>query len=414
MSDTVIVRRDDSAPRRSRARLAIVLLLALVGLGAWAWFATRPEPATVVRRDITGQIPLTGEIIVPPSARADVGAPFRAPVEKVFVSVGKHIGKGDWLVQLSVPNAQAYVDQARQNLQAAEAAYANAKTSPNGTVEIARRNVVNSQAAESASRPGPTTTVNADGSSTTVIPSSGGKALPARVASERALSHAEANRDSQLGNYKTQLDMARQAYKEAKSGRNIGVIKSPITGTVLALNAVPGKEVGKDPKIPVATVVDLSAVQAQAPVDSQQAASVKPKMSVTLTFPEIPGQTFEGTVFGITSQVDEKLGGLIKNSHFVALIKFKNAESAAKPGMKPRIALKTGEAKGALVVPSEAVDVKNGAPTVKVFRGGAWQVVSVEPGVSDGRFTQVKSGLKDGETVQVTPNLVNAASLTGK
>jgi len=411
MTDTVIVRPDDSAPRRSRAGIAILLLLIVIAIGAWVWYATRPEPAKVVRRDIVGQIVLAGDIIAPPSARADIGAPFRAPVEKVFVSVGKHVGKGDWLVQLSVPNAQAYVEQARQNLHAAETAWANAKNALDAPVAAARRNLVNAQAAESASRPAPSTTVNPDGSKVTVIPSSGGQPSPARVAAEQALAQAEANRDAQLGAYKTQLDMAREAYDAAKSGQDVGVIKAPLTGTVLALNAVPGQEVGKDPKIPVATIVDLTAVQAQAPLDNQQAAAVKPGMPVTITFSEAPGRTFDGNVSKITSQVDEKLGGLVKESRYVALVNLKNTDGAAKPGMKAMIALKTGEAKDALAVPSEAVDVKNGVPTVKVYRGGRWHVVSVEPGVSDGRYTQVKSGLHEGETVQVTPNLLNAASL---
>jgi multidrug efflux pump subunit AcrA (membrane-fusion protein) len=133
-------------------------------------------------------------------------------------------------------------------------------------------------------------------------------------------------------------------------------------------------------------------------------------MDVSLTFAELPGKTFEGKVSKITSTVDEKLGGLVKESKYIALVDFKNTDGAAKPGMKPMIALKTGDAKGALAVPSEAVDVRNGVPTVKVLRGGQWQVVSVQTGVSDGRYTQVKEGLKEGETVQVTPNLVQAAT----
>ncbi len=414
MHDTVIVRQDDSAPRRSRAAWGVVALLIVSAIGGWAWFATRPEPAKVVRRDITGQIPLTGEIIVPPSARADVGAPFRAPVEKVFVSVGKPVSRGDKLVLLSVSNAQVTIEQAHQALLAAETAYANAKNQQNSPIEAARRNLVAAQAAESGSRPAQSTTVHPDGSRTTVIPSTGGQASQARVSAEKALSQAEANRNTQLGAYKTQMDLAQAAYREARSGSKMGLIRSPIAGTLLALNAAPGQEVGKDPKIPLATIVNLSAIQVQSPLDSKQAAYVKPQMPALLTFTEFPGQTFNGTVSKITSQVNEKLGGLVKNSQYVALIEFKNSDAKVRPGMKPMVALKTGEAKNALLVPSEAVDVVNGATTVKVQRGGAWQQVSVETGVSDGHFTQLKSGVKEGDTVQVTPNLLNAATLTKK
>ena len=74
-----------------------------------------------------------------------------------------------------------------------------------------------------------------------------------------------------------------------------------------------------------------------------------------------------------------------------------------------RATIRVGQERNALAVPAEAVDRDRAArPVVKVLRGGHWTPVVVEPGLSDGRFTAVRSGgnLREGETTQVTPELL--------
>src|SRR5205085_531288 len=115
-----------AAPRRNWA-WAVVLIIILAAVGIWAYYSTRPQPAQVVVRDIQGFVPLSGQIITPPSARADVPAPYRAPVDRVETSVGKYVNRGDVLVRLNLPDVQAAVAQAKANLSAAETAYANAR-----------------------------------------------------------------------------------------------------------------------------------------------------------------------------------------------------------------------------------------------------------------------------------------------
>src|SRR2546423_6826687 len=81
----------------------IVFAVIILALGGWAYLATRPHSAIVTQRDIIAMIPLDGEVIAPPSARADVMAPYRAPVDKVKTSVGSKVERGDVLVELSMP-----------------------------------------------------------------------------------------------------------------------------------------------------------------------------------------------------------------------------------------------------------------------------------------------------------------------
>lgn len=78
-----------------------------------------------------------------------------------------------------------------------------------------------------------------------------------------------------------------------------------------------------------------------------------------------------------------------------------------KPEMDADVSVKLGAAKAALAVPNDAVDRDDtGRSSVEVMRGGRWQTVVVEPGLSDGRYTAIRSGLEEGETVKVTPGLM--------
>jgi multidrug efflux pump subunit AcrA (membrane-fusion protein) len=389
------------------AGLALAALTALAGcsqngsVNAANRAASQPQPATVTRRDIVGQIPLTGEIVTPPSARADVLPPFHTAVEKVNKTVGDAVSKGDVLVQLSLPSAEQYHEQTKATLQQAETDYANAKNQYQAAVTAARKQLDAAQAAAKAAQQNSTTTYQPDGTVTTTTAPSAPSTPPAAssdvAAAQAELRQAQADYAANMLPYKQRLEEARAANAQARATEKQGYVRSPITGTVLALNAQPGKVVGEDAKQPIATVVDLSAIQVQSPMDANQASFVKKDMDVKLTFDEIPGKTFTGQVHQITTNPDTK--------QYVAVIQFANTDAQVKPGMHPRVGVLTGQkAEDALSVPAAAVDrSSDGKWTVQVQRNGKWETVPVEVGITDGQFTQIKSGVNEGDTVKVTP-----------
>lgn len=357
-----------------------------------------PQPATVTRRDIVGQVVLSGQIVVPPSAQASLNPPFRATVNRVDRSVGAQVRKGDTLVELAMPSAATYHEQTKQALKDAEAAYANAKQQYQAAVDAAQKRLDAIQSTGSTAAAAPDNT--ASGNPPTASgnpPTDAGQSADDRAAAEQALLQAKADMAEQMLPYKQQLEQAREANRQAFATEEQGSLRTPISGTVMALNAQPGKEVAPDVRTPVATVVDLNALQVQSSMTPRQAGYVKPGMDVTLNFDEIPEKTFEGSVYRMTS--------LPGNRGYVAIIKFRNTGEKVKPGMKPHVAIKTGKsAKDVLSVPSAAVRVDNdGKPIVNVMRDGKWQAVVVEPGLNDTQFTEIRSGLKQGDTVQVLP-----------
>src|SRR5690242_9764187 len=119
--------------------MGLAVLIALGGLAFYVFQATRPRPAAVERRDIVGYVSLKGRAIAPPSAYAEVRAPYVAPVDKVYSTLGAHVRRGDVLVELANAPAHETYEAARQNVRLAETAYANAKQQYDSMVNEARK-----------------------------------------------------------------------------------------------------------------------------------------------------------------------------------------------------------------------------------------------------------------------------------
>jgi multidrug efflux pump subunit AcrA (membrane-fusion protein) len=153
----------------------------------------------------------------------------------------------------------------------------------------------------------------------------------------------------------------------------------------------------------LATIVNLDAIHVHAAVPAEQTDVVKEGQPANLTFDALEGQQFEGTVRQITMASASGAG-----TRQVAIIQFENTQGLVKPDTgDARVVVRVGEARDAISVPADAVDRdKEARPIVKVLRGGQWVPVVVEPGLSNGRFTVVNGDVKEGETVQVTPNLL--------
>jgi RND family efflux transporter MFP subunit len=226
----------------------------------------------------------------------------------------------------------------------------------------------------------------------------------ARVDAELALSAQQAAKAAGVAPFRRQLETARAYFEEAKSGRNLGMIRSPINGTVLALNAQAGAMVGEDRKNPVVTVVDLDELELQGEVDPRQASAVKAGMPVSVTVKEVPNEQFEGRVHAITTRP----GGLLKNkTEYLAVIHLKNKGGMVKPGMKAAAAVELKEMKDVLAVPDDAIHQDSeGRPVIKVMVNNQWDDRVVEIGLSDGHYTEVRSGLKEGDIVQVKKDLL--------
>lgn len=360
-----------------------------------------PAPVKVVRRDIVGLEQLQGQLYTPPEAQAAVLPPYNAPVEKVFVTVGKKVRKGEPLLQLSFPDAQAAYANASAAVKAAESAYASAQAQYGGAYRAARQQVSDARAAVNQAR--------ADLANNAGDPASVSNAEGTLASAQASLDQANSEYQVAIQPYAAQVASARAAFREARAGAKLSQVKAPISGTLLTLDVTPGQTVGQNAAKPIATIVDLDDLLVRAPLTAQQEGYIKKGMNVVLQFAKITEQ-FEGKVINVsTTPVTANKAGQPQVVGYIATISFTNDQGLVKPGATPTvIGVKTGEARNAISVPVSAVGRDDtGKPIVNKLDGDTWKHVVVETGLTDGSYIEIKSGLQVDDTVQ-SPIQVNS------
>lgn len=354
-------------------KLSLVGAVALVSLLAGCG-KEEPTSAVVDRRDIVGMETYESELVTPLTDQAAVMPTYRAPVEKVMATVGAAVNRGDVLVQLSFPNAEAAHQQAQANVKAAEANLARARTDYDQVVDQWQQQVLDLRKAKSE----------------------GGLVDDFELASaERELADAQKARNRAIAPYSEAVVQAQQMLNETRDGAKMASIRAPITGTVLEMNAQPGQEVGANRDERIAYIVDLEALEVHVHIPA--GVEVEEGDTFFLKFEDVPDEDFEGKVSKVVTVAGEK--GARK-----AVVQFQNEMGLVKPGMEPIASMMTGKVEDVIAVPTDAVDKdESGKPIVHVLKGDDWVPTVVEVGLSGGGYTEIKSGLAEGDTVQVTP-----------
>jgi multidrug efflux pump subunit AcrA (membrane-fusion protein) len=350
------------------------LYAALVCLTLLGGCASKPSSAVADRRDIVGLETFESELIVPATDQAAVMPTYRAPVEKVMATVGAVVKRGDVLIQLSFPNAEAAYEQAQAGVKAAEANLAEAKKTYDEVVDMWQTRVLDMRAAKN----------------------SGAEVDPAELASaERELADAQRDRTRGIAPYSEAVVQAQQMLAQTKSGAKLASIRAPIYGTVLEMNARPGEVVGEDREERIAFIVDLDALQVHAIIPASR--KVDDGDMFVISFKDVPNEQFEGKV----TKVVTVAGG---DGARRAIIDFENKKGLVKPGMASTASMETGKVENVVAVPTDAVDKDDtGKPIVHILKGDEWVATVVEVGLSGGGYTEIKSGVAEGDTVQVTP-----------
>jgi HlyD family secretion protein len=360
---------------------------------------TEPYPHQVERMDIVGYTMLPKpELFLPEDAEAVVYARYRAPVERVRVAKGQRVNRGETIIELSFPSAEVASEQAEMQIREAESAMQQARSQHEAT--ISQYEMALEQARQNERRLRETT--DPDGDATALV-----EARRQREEAERSLQMARSQRDAALEPYRSQLEAARQHRESARQGLRQANIGSPIAGVVTEINVRPGQTVGDDTRQVLARIVNLDAQRIRADMSAGEMGIIEQGKEVTVAFRELPNKLFRGRVADVEAlpAQDGRDTGNVRR----VVLTFSNDQNQVQPGFTIDWAgVKVGEAKNVLAVPAEAVvNDDTGRPTVQVLEGGNWRVRVVELGMSDGRFIEVRSGIQEGETVQVVPGRRN-------
>jgi RND family efflux transporter MFP subunit len=320
---------------------------------------TPVETVPVQKGDIASVSAISGKLEA--LHQVNVVAKVTGKVKEITSQVGQPIKKGEAIFVIDDTDIKSQLDQAQAALSMAEANYRqnrerfeNAKKDLERGEMLFKEGAISEQALEQMRA----------------------------AASDAGLQVLEA----QLAQARASYDMALKQYKECW-------VASPIDGTVAYINVGVGETVS--PGVPVAMVVDMSAVVLKGSIGESLINQVEKQGSIDVRIPSAGDTPFTGTITEISPAADQRTG------LFGLKVLIQNPDGVIKPGMFAEADLVKDSKKDALYLPPAAVLSKNGEKYVYVVADGKAVYREVATGITGDGIVEILSGVKEGEEVIV-------------
>lgn len=191
-------------------------------------------------------------------------------------------------------------------------------------------------------------------------------------------------------------------------------ITAPISGTIIEKDAKVGDAVKTGDTLCI--VYDLSYLEMSINVDELQISSISVGQQVQITADAVPDKTYVGTVTRVSMKGTANGG----TTTYPVSIRIDDTDGL-RPGMNANAEIVVAEAKNALVVPNAAVvrgsyvlvtkdspSAANADTAMEAPEGFVY--VPVKTGVSDDDYTQIVSGIQEGDTIGYDPSSVSSDS----
>lgn len=248
--------------------------------------------------------------------------------------------------------------------------------------------------------------------------------------------------NSSISNQNIAIQLAQNTLNNDLATKAKENLTAPINGTVVTVASQNGDTLQNGKSI--ATVEDLSNLQLDIPVDELDIDKVKNGQKVDISFDDIKDKKYTGTVSSVSL-----LGKTTNNvTTYDILVNINNPDSI-KLGMNANVTINVDSKANTLMVPSEAIQTRNGKKYVMVPSSssgtsqGSWsgnssnsqygsgtssrssysgnrtnrtsaagRLVEVQTGLSNENDIEITSGLKEGDKVLVAIPTVSSSSQT--
>jgi HlyD family secretion protein len=196
------------------------------------------------------------------------------------------------------------------------------------------------------------------------------------------------------------------------------LVLAPFDGTVAEVNAELGEFVTPSPPgiptLPPIDLLDVSCLTVSAPIDEVDAASIRAGMSACVSLDAFPDKRCSGIVTRVAPYVLEKE----KQARTVEVeVTLKDPKDLAEllPGYSADIEVQLSQKSDVLRVPAEAILENN--RVLLIDDDNVLHEQAFQPGLSNWTFTEVLSGLKEGDRVVLSigkEGVVNGAQISIK
>ncbi len=409
--------------RKLKKRTAYGFCLVLILLSASAGFvlfkarggknAGSRVPSMEVRLDdFIDYVEMRGEISVRSSNV--IAAPYNAGDLQILTLArnGAHLRKGDIVVQFDPTTLQRTAEQARSSLKQADAEMAKAKAQQLLVEEQIKTELLSAQFELERAR--------LDAATSDVIPSiENEKNVLALEKAEHKLKELESRMASRRVGLEADLaailrrrEKAEADLEQAESRMAALTLTSPSDGIITFLqnsrarmNLLGGSTpVFKEGDrayagASIAEIPDLSTIQANAPVSEADRGRVKLGQIVLLNIEAVPDKEHKGRVRKISPLAKIDYSSYLIAKNFDLEVELENPDSRLRPGMTAACRVEVERIPDCIVIPAEAVFLRNGRTIAYVLSDGEYRERPLTLGRRRSGKTMVSSGLRPGERI---------------
>ena len=329
----------------------------------------------VQARTITQIVEATGTI--EPINTVSIGSQVSGRIEQIFVDYNTQVEKGQQLAQIDTSLFEAQLQQAKANINNAQATLAKNKAlleydtkTYHRYKNLYDRNLVSKNDLDSAE--------------------SAYKSDLAQVAAAKA-----------------QIMQAQANFATASANMGYTKIVSPVKGTVISKEVEVGQTVAASFQTPTLFTVaeDLTKMRIETSVSEADIGKVKEGQEVEYTLDGYPDSVFKGVVTQVRLSPTTESNVVT----YTVVIEVENEEGKLLPGMTANVSIITGKKENILTVPNVALKFTVAGNKQKYDKKGIWidkkgkpVRVNIETGVSDDSYSEIISDeIKEGDVVYV-------------
>ena len=378
--------------RRLLPWLGGLFLLALVAWGLW------PKPI-VIETGVAARGPLTVRVSEEGKTRVRnryvVAAPVAGKMRRVSLKPGDEVKAGATVLTAIEPVAPPLLDP-RARAQAEAVVAMTEASRKQATESLAAKRASLKMAAADRDR---MRSVTRDGSLS--------ESDRDKVEGDASIKSAEvraAEFSLQVIDY--ELAQARAALErpDSNSSGNLVEVKSPVSGRVLKV--MQESEMVVTPGVQILEIGDPTDIEIEAEILSRDAVTIHPGDLVEVG--QWGGETpLQGRVRRVEPAAFTKISALgVEEQRVIVLSDLVDVPEAARAlGDRYRVEVSVAvwHSGDVLIVPAGALFREGNAWTAYIFRDGKANLTSVQAGHSDGRFTEILSGVVAGDEVLLHP-----------
>jgi HlyD family secretion protein len=369
-----------------------LLLLALIAWGLW------PKPI-VIETGVAARSPLTVRVSEEGKTRVRnryvIAAPVAGKMRRLPLKPGDAVVAGKTLLTTIEPVAAPLLDpRARMQAEAVVSLNEASRNRALESLEAARTALKLAEADRDRMR-----SVKQDGT----ISESDRDRMEAE-ASIKAAEVRAAEFSLQVIDYELARARAVLERPDASTAGNLVEVKSPVSGKVL--NVMRESETVISPGMAILEIGDPADIEIEAEILSRDAVAIQPGDSAEIE--QWGGDNpLQGRVRRVEPAAFTKISALgVEEQRVIVLCDLINPPDAARAlGDRYRVEVRVAvwHADDVLVAPSGALFRQGNAWKTFIHRNGRAELAAIEAGRSDGRLTEILSGLKPGDKVLLHP-----------